>query len=139
MTIELKNTDFKELYEFLIEINKKYPEAIKQFLYDGENIKRIIFEELQPQYNEAFLKYKDETQLFNKGERVLFRWSLKHDWTTGKIYKVSRLANGQHKYTISYKENAQDYHYDSNYKVDKNGMVTEYTNPMTNKNIKKYE
>jgi len=134
MKIDLKNTDFKYLYELC---DKTFSKGSGY----GDEIRRIIVEELKPQYNKAFVKYQNEKQEFNQGERVLFRWSLKDDWKEGKIYKITRLSNGQYKYTISYKEYAQDHHYDNGDEIDNNGLiplVTGYTNPMTKKNIKKF-
>ena len=87
----------------------------------------------------VLLKYKDETQLFNKGEKVLFRWSLKHSWEEGKVKQVSRLANGQYRYILSYKTFVQDNYDDNSDNVDNDQITTQYTNPMTKKNIKKYE
>ena len=130
MTIELKNTDFKELYEWIINHTDISTPVI------GE----IIHKELKPQYEEAFLKYKDEIQLFKKSEKVWFRKSIRHDWKEGRVYKISRLANGQYKYIISYKESAEDYYENGDEvdgdEVDGDRMVTGL---MTKKNIKKYE
>jgi len=126
MKIELKNIDFKYLYEWLVDQTLETPPTIDKIIQD-----------LKPQYIKAFKKYQDEKQEFRTGEKVLFRFSLKHDWIEGKIHKVSRLANGQYRYIIKYEEDAQDYHYDNcNEIVD--GKVMEYTNPMTKKNIRKF-
>lgn len=126
MKIELKNTEFKILYEFL-----------KNLSYEEEElpIHTIVFKELGPQYDEAFNKYNDEKQEFNKNEKVLFRWSKKNDWIEGKIYKISKLANGQYKYIIIYEDDITDYSYNNQDKI----VGKCYTNPMAKKNIKKYE
>lgn len=137
MQIELKNTDFKHLYEWLKDnINSSIP------------IYSIITQQLKPQYERAFLKYKNEEQKFDKNEKIQFRFGMTRwgkegkventDWIDGKIYKVSRLANGQYKYIIKYTEDADDYHKDIG-QIDKNGMGISYTNPMTEKNIRKFK
>lgn len=88
MKIELKNTDFKKLYEWLVDHTDVSTPII------GE----IIHDELKPQYEEAFLKYKNEKQEFDIGDRVEF--GKKNE--RGKIVKISRLSNGQYRYTIEY-------------------------------------
>ena len=136
MKIELKNTDFKELYEFICETIKKHPSTLQCWLFDGANIIRILEQGLKPQYQKAFLKYQNEIQEFKPRQKVKFRFNSKSEWLDGFIHKVGRLANGQYRYTIGYKDTAEDYHYDNGDKVI-NGMIINYTNPMTKKNIKK--
>lgn len=88
MQIELKNTDFKDLYEWLLE-NTDISTPI---------IGEIIHEELKPQYEKAFLKYKDEKQKFNVGDKVRFD----KGENTGIVVNVTRLQNGKFKYGIEY-------------------------------------
>ena len=120
MKIELKNTEFKELYEFL-----------KQLSYEEEelNIHSIVFDKLKSQYDKAFNKYKDEKQEFKLKEKVKFQCWDEDEWDNGFIHKVSRLANGQYKYVIGYKD-------DNEYNQLMNEKYS-YTNPLTKKNIRK--
>lgn len=89
MQIELKNTEFKDLYQFL-----------KQLSYEEEelNIHSIVFNKLKPQYDKAFLKYKDEKPEFKVGDKVKFD----KNEEDGVVESIVRLANGQYKYGIQY-------------------------------------
>lgn len=126
MKIELKNTDFKALYEWLVNHTDISTPVI------GE----IIDEQLRPQYEKAFLRYQDETQKFKLTEKVQFRWPRDKNLWNGIIYKVSRLSNGQYKYIIKYLEPADDYHHDIG-QIDEDGNGYNFTNPMVEKNIRK--
>jgi hypothetical protein len=125
MKIELKNTDFKQLFEFLDESPDTMP------------IDNII-ESLRKQYDKAFNKYQNEKQEFNIGEKVKFKWP--NDWLLwdGVIKKVSQLANGKYKYIVEYEDHYDDVDGDENREVI-NGMVKRLTNPLTKKNIIKHE
>lgn len=115
MKIELKNIDFKYLYEWLIDNTD----------ISTPSLGSIIHEQLKPQYEKAFLKYQDEKQEFKKHDKVKFKWVGRgHDWLEGRIHTVSRLANGQYRYIIQYDDDWEAYN---------------FTNPLTKKNIKKYE
>lgn len=121
MQIELKNTDFKYLYELC---NKVFCKGSGW----GDEIRRIIVKDLKPQYEKAFLKYQNEKQEFKVRQRVKFHWPNDTNWWEGTIYKVSRLASGQYKYVIKYKdENEYNQLFEKKYS---------YTNPMTKKNIR---
>ncbi len=109
MKIELKNTDFKLLVEWM-----------ELQCMDGD-IGHIFDKCLKPQYNKAFHKYQNEEQKFKC-------WS-DDEWGIGFVHKVFRLANGQYKYKIGYKD---DNEYNQLQDIN-------YTNPLTGKNIKKYE
>lgn len=128
MKIELKNTDFKELYEFLDEITDKYPLAIKLWRLDGENIKRIILHSLKPQYEKAFLKYKDEKQKFNVGDKIQFNGG--SETTDGKITKISRLSNGKFRYGV-------EYYYVGDINESGDDVWFKTTTYLTEKNIRK--
>ena len=138
MKIELKNTDFKLLYEFLRELSYEEKEL---------NIHQIVFNTLKPQYDKAFNKYKGEKQKFEVGEKVKFRfqtyvwanasnnWNTKIenlDWIDGTVEKVFRRADGKYMYVIKYKDEAGD-------EFSKYCDGYNYTNRMTEKNIRKNE
>ncbi len=120
----------------------------------GDNIRRIIVKELKPQYDKAFLKHQNEKQAFKLKEKIKFRFgsykweqlggtfsSLERvendDWIDGVIHKVSRTASGQYKYVIKYLEPADDYHFDMGQIDRKTKMGINFTNPITEKNIRK--
>lgn len=128
MKIEMKNTDFKYLYEQLKNILETSD------MFDIE-VQRIIVDELQPQYKEAFTKYQNEKQEFNKNESVLFRHCRRGDWQKGMVSKIQQLANRQYKYTISYLEKVN--YYDDEIEEEVDTVKTRLTNPLTKKNIKK--
>jgi hypothetical protein len=127
MKINLKNTEFKRLYEWM-----------ELQCMDG-SIENILEKTLKPQYDKAFNKYQAEKQAFKPKEKVKFRFYTKTwtfggansrrventDWIDGFIYKVSRLASGQYRYIIAYEDD------------DMEGVVGKYryTNPLTKKNI----
>lgn len=91
MKIELKNTEFKSLYEWLINHTDISTPII------GE----IIHNTLKSQYDKAFNKYKDEKQEFQIGDKVASKDY--GDKEEGKIIHISRLANGKFRYKIEYK------------------------------------
>lgn len=124
MKIELKNTDFKYLYKFL-ENNVLKADG---FWENQDKINSIIME-LKPQYEKAFLKYKDEKQKFNVGDKVEF--GRPNEKTNGKIIKVSRLANGKYKYLVQYKYQS-DIDEDTGEEIFDNGKTY-----LTEKNIRK--
>lgn len=124
----MKNTDFKYLYEQLKNILETSD------MFDIE-VQRIIVDELQPQYKEAFTKYQNEKQEFNKNESVLFRHCRRGDWQKGMVSKIQQLANRQYKYTISYLEKVN--YYDDEIEEEVDTVKTRLTNPLTKKNIKK--
>ena len=136
MKIEIKNQNFRRIMMALENCNK------------FDDIKDIYYKELQPQYEKAFLKYQKEKQTFKIGQKVKFRssswfWNIfnkkveNDDWIDGSIYKVSRLSSGKYKYIIKYLEPLRDYHYEVD-QIDKNtGNGINYTNPITEKNIRK--
>lgn len=131
MKIEIKNTDFKYLYEQIDKVfapNSGHPPQVRE----------ILLKQLKPQYEKAFRKYEKEEQLFEKGEKVNFRFAGNPEMHEGFVHKVSRLANGQYRYVIKYFEEAEDYHYEME-QVDKDGRGYAFTNPMTKKNIFKIE
>lgn len=117
MKIELKNTDFKYLYEWLENnINSSIP------------IYHIIHQQLKPQYEKAFLKYKDEKQKFKIGDRVKFgKGNYRED---GVVISVSRLANGKFRYEIGYS-------YIGDIDEYGNGKIYQTSTYLTAKNIEK--
>ena len=119
MKIELKNTDFKIIYEFLYENRDNYCPVIKD----------IIVNQLQPQYEKAFLKYQDEKQKFNAGDNIEF--GRHNEKTNGKIIKVSRLTNGKYRYLVKYKYQC-DIDKDTGEEIFTDGKVY-----LTEKNIRK--
>ena len=120
MKIELKNTDFKLLYE-----------ALPILMHGGEwhDIRRIFEKELKPQYEKAFLKYQDEKQKFNAGDNIEF--GRHNEKTNGKIIKVSRLTNGKYRYLVKYKYQC-DIDKDTGEEIFTDGKVY-----LTEKNIRK--
>ncbi len=128
MKIELKNTDFKVLCEWLESLSP--PSIIGDCGKADcpELIKNIFDNQLKPQYDTAFLKYKDEEQKFEVRDRVEF---IHHgDKESGKIVNVSRLANGKFRYKIKYK-------YISNVDEDGKEEYSYTTKHFTEKNIRK--
>lgn len=124
MKIELKNTDFKYLVEW-IEVS------------DGNIHIPLIYKELKNQYDKAFNKYQNEKQEFEMNEKVQFRWPGRNTiWWDGKIKKISRRADGKYLYQIEYEDNAEDYDFDDEKEIE-NMMVKRKTHPLTNKNIRK--
>ncbi len=132
MKIEIKNTDFKYLVEFM----QSYCCDVDPGLLD-----QIWHETLKPQYDKAFLKYQDEKQEFKHGEIVKFKttgqtWK---DAQSGVIHKIFKKANGQYKYMIKYtvKEMVYEEDYETGEYFEKEEIdVERYTNPLTKKNIK---
>lgn len=90
MKIELKPETFKNLISLL-----KLEVAGIPYNHD-------ILKELEPQYEEAFLKYKDEKQEFEVGDKVEFLGYGGDKINNGKIIQISRLANGQFRYKVEY-------------------------------------
>ena len=128
MKIELKNTDFKQLFEFLDDCPDTMP-------VDD------IIENLRKQYDKAFNKYQNEKQKFEIGENIEFKissWPKPNGtWKNGIIKKVSRRADGKYRYIIEYEDFAEDYDLDNEDELIQNSMVKRETNPLTEKNIRK--
>lgn len=117
MKIELKNTEFKALYEWLKD----------EISPNDKDIGPIVHKKLKPQYEKAFLKYQDEKQQFRKHDKIEFKFVGRgQGWWEGRIHTVSRLANGQYRYIIQYDD------------VDEYSEETyRFTNPLTKKNIRR--
>lgn len=118
MKIELKNTDFKFLYEWL---NNHREELCI-------DVNSILDESLKPQYEEAFLKYKDENQKFNIGDKVKFGKENK----SGVIKSVQRLSNGKFRYGI-------EYSYVGDYNEANETILFSAVKYLTEKKLKKIE
>lgn len=112
MKIEIKNTSFKSLYDWLISNTDISTPVI------GD----IIHEELKWQYERSFRKYQDEKQEFEVGDEVKFKYGI------GRIVKVYKLQNGKYRYGIDY--------IDFDYSYDKKTPYTAHT-ILTKKNLTK--
>jgi hypothetical protein len=111
MKIEINNKSFKKLVDAI---------GSNSNLMENVDISEIYYKELKPQYQKYFEKYKDEKQEFKIKDKVKFKCY--GQILEGRIHKIYRLANGKYHYIIEYK----DYAY-----------ATNYTNPLTKKNIQK--
>lgn len=91
MKIELKNTDFKNLYEWLIDHTD----------ISTPKIGEMIHETLKPQYEKAFLKYKEKERKFNYDEKVKFQLP-NGKWKNGMVWLVEGSKKTGFTYVISH-------------------------------------